>query len=136
MMRGARVDMMDWNSGPERVWKHLQQEKVTVLTGSPDFWIQIKEYFEKEISTGPVETLRRSEEALRRLQITRSSGALTMPSTKKFYREHMGGRGFVIRFGTTETGPIGLETSTDDQDDSLVSHRKLIPDSWLIPLLL
>ncbi|CAG7930572.1 unnamed protein product [Penicillium olsonii] len=119
MMRGARVDMMDWNSGPERVWKHLQQEKVTVLTGSPDFWIQIKEYFEKEISAGPVETLRQSKEALRRLQVTRSSGSLTMPSTKKFYREHMGGRGFVIRFGTTETGPIGLETSTDDQDDTL-----------------
>ncbi|CAG8225081.1 unnamed protein product [Penicillium salamii] len=119
MLRGNRVDMMDWNSGAERIWKHLQQEKVTALTGSPDFWIQIKEHFEKEISNGPAETLRQSEEALQRLQTTRSSGALTMPSTKKFYRKHMGGRGFVIRFGTTETGPIGLETSPEDQDDSL-----------------
>ncbi|KGO69113.1 AMP-dependent synthetase/ligase [Penicillium italicum] len=118
MLRGNRVDMIDWNSGPERVWKHLQQEEVTILTGSPDFWIRVKEYVEKEISKGSPETLQKSEEALRRLHTTRSSGALTMPSTKRFYRKQMGGRGFVIRFGTTETGPIGLETSCDDQDDS------------------
>ncbi|KAJ5902009.1 hypothetical protein N7495_002537 [Penicillium taxi] len=117
MLRGNRVDMMDCDSSPERVWKYLQQEEVTILTGSPNFWVQIKEYFETEIRRGPPETLRKCEKALRALHTTRSSGTLTMPSTKQFYRKQMGGRAFVIRFGTTESGPIGLETSLDDQDD-------------------
>lgn len=121
MLRGNCVDIMDWNSSPERVWTHLQQGKVTILTGSPEFWSQLKEYLENDISRGSPETLRQCEKALQALHTTRSSGALTMPSIKQFYRSKMDGRAFVIRFGTTEAGPIGLETSIDDQDDTYVS---------------
>ncbi|KAJ6000799.1 hypothetical protein N7481_001208 [Penicillium waksmanii] len=111
ILRGMQLEILTPDAGPYQIWERLRQGGVTNLAGSVGFWVGLMEYFEQNLDGLPEEAKMPYTDGVRSLRVANCSGAMAMPTTKRFWKS-MRGQPLQMVWGSTESS-IGLKTGSD-----------------------
>ncbi|KAL1862314.1 hypothetical protein Plec18167_000898 [Paecilomyces lecythidis] len=111
ILRGMRLEILEPNAGAAQIWERLRQGGVTDLAGSVSFWVNLMEYFQQNLDNLPEIQKKVYIDNVRLLRVANCSGAMAMPTTKRFWKS-MRGRPLQMVWGSTECSR-GLKTGCD-----------------------
>lgn len=126
ILRGMRLEILEPNAGAAQIWERLRQGGVTDLEGSVSFWVNLMEYFQQNLDNLPEIQKKVYIDNVRLLRVANCTGAMAMPTTKRFWKS-MRGRPLQMAWGSTECAR-GLTTGCDSDFIDTVSWNTLLYD--------
>lgn len=125
LLKGVRVELIDYKSNADTVWNRIGRGDITRVSVVPGLFSNMVKVWEEKIALLPDHERRPYADAARRLRGVKCTGGLVPSSIKRFWKNLLPGVRVEVEYGASEFGMAAFSCCINGEDTIKVGRLAL-----------
>ncbi|KAJ5260477.1 hypothetical protein N7478_012082 [Penicillium angulare] len=121
LLKGVRVEIIDYKSNADAVWNRISSGDITRVSVVPGLFSNMVKVWEEKIAVLPDHERKPYADAARRLRGVKCTGGLVPSSIKRFWKNLLPDVKIEVEYGASEFGMAAFSCCIDGED-TIKSH--------------